>query len=218
MARPISELINTTDPGINLIHEWARDNSELCEILPPDEGLRSGILLQLQVTTRSILGAVAYETGGILALSRRVRILGSGSDRSLLTANGTLGGHSGLLIVGDDILGGVFAFNVGHFGNETIGQIYYLAADDLVWTSLDVGYTDFIYCCLTADRNLLNRLFLDFELYVQEPPPFTKALSIIPFLWVKESRNGPVSVAVIDATEAVNAHIDIAGQLTEEAS
>ncbi|KAG9506282.1 hypothetical protein J7337_003264 [Fusarium musae] len=203
MARPISELINTADPGINLIHEWARDNSEPCEILPPDEGLRSDILLQLQVTTRSILGAVAYETGGILALNKRVRILGSGSDRSLLTANGTIGGHSGLLIVGDDILGGAFALNGGHFGNEAIGQIYYLAADDLVWTSLDVGYTDFIYY---------------FESYVQEPPPFNKALSIIPFLWSKESRNGPVSVAVIDATEAVNVHIDIAGQLTEEAS
>jgi len=97
----------------------------------------------LQVTTRSPLGAVAYETGGLFVDHGWVRVLGSG--HTLLVR--TLGGWNHhleiplaqLLIVADDVIGGVFAVNAGAIG-PTPGNVYYFAPDSLAWSDLGCGY------------------------------------------------------------------------------
>ncbi|RWB94475.1 MAG: DUF2625 family protein [Mesorhizobium sp.] len=59
---------------------------------PPDESLRDRTLLRLQVTTRSILGAIAHDSGGVIVAEGRLRILGSGTTRSLIACNEPAGG------------------------------------------------------------------------------------------------------------------------------
>lgn len=49
------------------------------EILPRDPAAAEAELVKTQVTTRSVMGAVVYETGGILIDRGWLRILGSGS-------------------------------------------------------------------------------------------------------------------------------------------
>src|ERR1051326_4011840 len=63
--RTLSELVNSDDPGIDKIRDWARNAANECVLLSPS-AQREQVLLQTQVTTRSTMGAIAYETGGIL--------------------------------------------------------------------------------------------------------------------------------------------------------
>ena len=78
--RTLAELINTDDPAIAKIREWMRDATNPCELLPPSQQ-REEVLVQTQVTTRSTMGAIAYETGGILIDGGWLRLLGSGHPK-----------------------------------------------------------------------------------------------------------------------------------------
>ncbi|MBK9577976.1 MAG: DUF2625 family protein [Fibrobacteres bacterium] len=91
-------------------------------------------LVQLQVTTRSPMGAIVYETGGILVDHGWLRILGSGHPR---LDRGLFGWNQGRtihkpgeppshLLIADDLLGGYFAVNAGGLGTK-MGKVHYLS-------------------------------------------------------------------------------------------
>jgi hypothetical protein len=63
--RTLHELINTDDPAMPLVREWVARAVRPVDLLPPS-AQRDEALLRMQVTTRSPMGAVVYETGGIL--------------------------------------------------------------------------------------------------------------------------------------------------------
>lgn len=114
--RTLDALIDTAQPGIDLLRQWVRDAEVPCEILPPSAE-REDVLLAVQVTTRSTLGALAFETGGLLIDGGWVRLLGSGHPRlprSLAAWNA--GRSHGYYLVGDDAAGGFFALNGGALG------------------------------------------------------------------------------------------------------
>ncbi len=147
MKRTWTEL-QSSDDAIDLIREWQAQSKTPSVIIDavPAQGRRA--LEQLQVTTRSALGAVAFHTGGLVIEHGWFRVLGSGSPevpRSLDTWNG-LGGErrcdAGLLVA-DDALGGFFCWF------ESPRTIHYLAPDCLEWEDLGVGYTDWLRWCFT---------------------------------------------------------------------
>jgi hypothetical protein len=108
MKRTLNELVNTEDPGIYQIREWVRNAVNDCELLPPS-AQRDQVLLQTQVTTRSTMGAIAYDTGGILVDGRWLRFLGSGHERITRTLPGWNEGRSkGFYLVADDAVGRIF--------------------------------------------------------------------------------------------------------------
>ncbi|BCB22319.1 DUF2625 family protein [Bosea sp. ANAM02] len=127
--RPLAALIDVDDPALPLIRELAASSGDAV-ILAPDEDVHEKVLLRLQVTTRSVLGAVGYETGGILVDAGRIRVLGGG-ERSLLTVNKAIDGFRDAVFVADDVLGGIFALNGGGFGPADLGQIFNLAAGSI---------------------------------------------------------------------------------------
>ena len=47
------------------------------------------------------------------------------------------GAPDDFIIVADDILGGLYAVNGGRFGRDDLGHVFYLAADQLVWSDLN---------------------------------------------------------------------------------
>ena len=63
--RSLNELIDAQEPAIDFLRQLASDAEVPCELLPPGPE-RENALLYLQVTTHSTLGALAYDTGGIL--------------------------------------------------------------------------------------------------------------------------------------------------------
>lgn len=124
--RALSELINADDPGIAKIREWMRGAVNACELLP-SSAQREEVLVQTQVTTRSTMGAIAYETGGILIDGGWLRFLGSGHPKLARTLPGwNQGRSSAFYLVGDDAVGCFLAINGGAFGEDGGGQIHRL--------------------------------------------------------------------------------------------
>src|SRR5260221_1530380 len=111
--RTLSEWVSTEDRGMEKIRECVRDDVNDCVLRPPSTK-REQVLLQTQVTTRSTMGAIAYETGGILIDGGWLRLPGSGHPNISRTLSGWNEGRStGFYLVADDAVGGFFAINCG---------------------------------------------------------------------------------------------------------
>ena len=73
--KPISELINKDEPGWELVSEWIDQATNKIEVLEKNVKQADSALYQIQVTTRSPMGAIIHETGGILVDNGWIRIL-----------------------------------------------------------------------------------------------------------------------------------------------
>jgi len=56
-VRRLDDLIDTGQPGIDLLRQWARNAAVPCEMLPPSPE-REDVLLAVRVTTRLTLGTL----------------------------------------------------------------------------------------------------------------------------------------------------------------
>lgn len=157
--KPLHELINRDDPGWPLVQQWIGEATNPVEVLPPpDDDARERALLDLQVTTRSPMGAIVYETGGILIDDGWLRILGSGHPRlprslaawNLKCSRSVAGQSPPYLLIADDVVGGFFAIDGGGLGRER-GKVCYFAPDTLAWESMQLGYSEFLLWCFCGD-------------------------------------------------------------------
>ena len=156
--RSLQELLDTDEPAWPLVQSWLREATNPVEVLPPSEPARAEALVATQVTVRSPMGAVIYETGGLLVDHGWLRLLGSGHPRLPRSLPAWNLGRSWadpdaappFLLVADDVVGGFFAVNGGPLGEER-GNVYYLAPDSLAWETMGGGYTDFLLWGLSGD-------------------------------------------------------------------
>jgi hypothetical protein len=119
------EQLTTDTSGFALVKEWAKNSKNKVELLLVEKTKACETLYNLQVTTRSPLGAITYFTGVILIDNGWIRILGSGSEklkRTIVSWNkgktfSQIGEQPKYLLVADDVLGGLFAINGGALGN-----------------------------------------------------------------------------------------------------
>ena len=79
--KQLNELIDTKESGWILIKSWLETAKNQFEMLPNNINRAESELLSIQVTTRSSMGAMIYETGGLLIDHGWLRVLGSGSKR-----------------------------------------------------------------------------------------------------------------------------------------
>ncbi|MCL9671376.1 DUF2625 family protein [Citrobacter sp. MNAZ 1397] len=159
--RELAELIDQQRSGWHTVKEWLQEAINNYEVLPCNLAQARADLHQLQITTFSPLGAIAYETGGILIDNGWLRILGSGHTRlpralaswtQLVTADLTFQA----LLIADDASGGFFALNGGGLGKDP-GGVYYLAPDTLEWESLNTNYSGFLHWALCGDLGLFYK-------------------------------------------------------------
>jgi hypothetical protein len=186
-TRKLKELINTEEPGIELLKRLVNEAEVPCELLPPGPE-RENALLYLQVTTRSTLGAFAYDTGGLLIDHGWLRLLGSGHPkltRSIHDWNSTRT-DGAFYLIGDDAAGGFYAINGGAFGDD-LGAVYYWAPDNLEWESLELGHTDFVATFLTKRTEAVYE-GLRWSNWRDEVKtlPSDRCFAFYPFLWTKE--------------------------------
>jgi len=156
--RAVDELVNKTDPGWPIVKQWIYSAKNKAEVLPADTARAKEALYKTQVTTRSVMGAIVYTTGGILIENGWIRILGSGSSKMQRTlpdwnkgkAFKEFGERPVFFLVADDAAGGYFAINYGNFGSDR-DSMYYLSPDNLKWEALGMNYEDFIRFCLNGN-------------------------------------------------------------------
>ena len=159
--KTLSELINTADPAWPLIQEWLAEAANPVEILPRNSAAAEAELLKTQVTTRSVMGAVVYETGGILIDHGWLRILGSGSAKlprglgswNIGRTQSEPAAPAPYYLIADDAAGGYFALNGGGL-DGTPGNVFYLPPDTLEWEDCEKSYGDFLHWALVGDLQM----------------------------------------------------------------
>lgn len=187
--RTLDQLINSEDPGWTLVEEWIEQAQNQVDVLLASEPSRNAALLATQVTTRSPMGAVIYETGGILIDHGWLRILGSGHprlNRSLPEWNRQVGNDLEsaplpFLLIADDVVGGFYALDGGVLGKA--GNVFYYAPDSLEWEDTECGYSQFLQWSLSGDleQYYLNARWPEWQDEVAQLKG-DQGLSIYPFL------------------------------------
>jgi hypothetical protein len=218
MARPLSELVNASEPAIDLIREWLQAPRSSVELLPPADR-RGEVLVGMQVTTRSPLGAVAYETGGIIINDGWLRFLGSGHPRlprDLVTWNDARA--HGFYLVADDAAGGFFALNGGAFGPDR-DHVYYWPPDSLRWQALGMGYGDLLRWALSS-RMAKYYARLRWSTWERDVAalPTDRCFSFVPFLWAEGAAAETSARRDVPAGEAFDLKLEILRQLSEDAA
>ena len=192
--RSFDELIQTQDPAWPLIQEWIAEATNSIEVLPRTLEKAKEELVKTQVTIRSVMGAVVYETGGILIDNGWLRILGSGSAKlprglgswNLGRTQSEPAGPAPYYLFADDVAGGYFAINGGGL-NGKVGNVFYLPPDTLEWEDCGKGYSDFLNWALTGDLQLFYEN-LRWENWREEIHDLNgdSVYTFFPFLWTEE--------------------------------
>lgn len=144
------------------------------------------------------MGAIIFETGGLLVDHGWLRILGSAHPklpRSLPAWNEGMtfaetGQTPSILLVADDVVGGFFALNGGGLGEGSVGLIHYLAPDTLNFECLNFSYTDFVKFFLGGNLSGFYETFR-WPTWRDEVAHLTGAqvFNFYPPLWSKEGKD-----------------------------
>ena len=209
------------DSAWPLVRGWIAAASNQVEVLPARDPDRSRALEEMQVTTRSPMGAVVYETGGLLIDGGWLRMLGSGHPRLPRTLPGWNKGKTWtdaqsvppLLVVADDVIGGSFAINGGALDGPQ-GHVHYFAPDCLEWESLERGYSDFLQWTLRGDLEK----FYEGQRWPEWPVDVSalagdQAFSIYPCLWTEGPPVGERSRKAVPMAELFEFQFDVKRQL-----
>ena len=215
--RSLPDLIELNDPGIALVRAWASEAGANNHVIQsPEPDIRADALERLQVTTKSLLGAVVFETGGLLIDHGRLRIFGSGTSRSFWQVNDAvvprnLAADNALLLIADDIDGGVSRSMAAAFGAIEPGQVYHLPSDGTKWMPLEVGYSDFIHWALIGDLSLVFDDAEETDACDASAVPFDQTYVFYPPLWTKEGGRAFSARRLIDANEHLRFRVETLG-------
>jgi hypothetical protein len=211
------------DTAWPLVEQWVARANKPVRVLPADRPRGEEALQRLQVTTHSVLGALAFHTAGLLVDHGWLRLLGSGAtDFAGLTSwnwDGEAVNADPLkdaLLVAHDALGGFFAIDGGGM-KGTLGDVFYLAPDTLRWESLELGHSDFIRWALTGD---VARFYEHLRWVDWEPDVATlsadEGFFFYPLLVTGESRPlEKTQRTIVQMPELWRAHRDLSNQLAE---
>lgn len=142
----LDRLWNVDDPAIDEVVAWVAASEGRARIAgPAARGVET--LRALGVSRRSVLGALAAETGGLMVDHGWLRHLGGGGGigRDLATWNrrGAAPRMPGALLVADDVLGGFFAIDGGGCVGE-VGHVCYRDPRTMTWQSLGLRHSEFV--------------------------------------------------------------------------
>lgn len=222
--RPLTELTGTTDPAWPIVLGWLAAADISTTVLPRNESASETCLYRLQVTTRSVLGALAWESGGLLVDHGWLRLLGGGPVLPDLASASGLGDPTEqsapppFLTVGYDVVGGRFAVNGGGLPANP-GEVCYFGPDTLDWLPLGMGHGAFVEWTLTVGG--LGDFYADlrwpgWQQETQQVGP-EQGLSVWPPLFTEQARAdlAATSRRPVPITELLGFHDYLAEQLRQ---
>lgn len=175
----------------------------------------------LGLDKESFLGAIILYTSGI-CIDNWVRIIGQNSvdRRGIVLYNNDSSVQKelteGMLIVGQDIVGGIFAINNGKF-REGIHQIWYFAPDTLEWECLDLDYFELFTWLLSENIDkFYSSMRWDNWREDCKLVRFDEVILIYPFLWSKECNLKSISKKIVPFEELRNLNFDLADKINKK--
>ncbi len=212
--KSLEELVDKEDPFINLMNSWVAASKNHVEVLPPSDNCAQ-LLLDVQVTTHSILGSLIYHTGGVLIDHGWIRVLGSGNmrfPRDVSSWNSDSNGN-GLYLVADDAAGGFYAINGGAFPGE-MNSIYYWAPDSMEWEDLELKFSDFFGWLLTGDLDSFYE-GIRWESWKEDISKISSGqyITFYPFLWTEQGGCNTSTRGAVPILEALSLKYDFLSQM-----
>ena len=183
--KPFEELVSDDFSAFELLKEWLESAEVNYELLPPSDDNRT-TLYKVQASTSSILGALAYETGGLIIDNNWLKILGSGHKKLPRTLTDLNLRDYGYILFADDAVGGFYAINQGGLGKD-IGNVYFLAPDFTEWDPLEIELDVFLQIVLSKD---IEEFYegLRWKSWQEDIPELkaNECFGFFPFLWTEQ--------------------------------
>lgn len=139
------------------LRDWLEDTGNLVELVEADDATGEAALASLDgAGEETALGAIVRHAAAVVVDDWLV-LLGAGDDGvpGVREFNGRVPGAvdaiPGALVVAVDRLGGAFALNGGGLPGTPVGEIAYLAPDDLEWMPCEFGYTALLEWAFDGD-------------------------------------------------------------------
>lgn len=146
------------DESWSALREWLEDTGNLVDLVEADDLAGEAALASLDgAGEETALGAIVRHAAAI-TIDDWLVLLGAGDGAGVPgirevngRVDGAVGAIPGALVVGIDRLGGAFALNGGGLPEGEIGEICYLAPDDLEWMACGFGYTALLEWAFDGD-------------------------------------------------------------------
>jgi hypothetical protein len=192
-------------PAWKQVNDWIQSPNNAIEVLPVDTARARFWLYSSGIDPTSTLASFICRTGGMLVDNGWIRVLGSGCvrmDRGVFDWNQDKcqfkPGNSGYLIVGDDVVGGLFAIKFTPGIRMEESPVYYFGANNLSWYPLGIDYPTFLKFCIEGN---LNKFYADFRWtgWRNEIKSINvmQTISCFPLLWTKEGKDVAANRRVI---------------------
>lgn len=123
------------------------------------QGLKKKYDSCLHLTSKSILGVMLAKYSMVTTTEKRIRFFGGDHKirSSLDEINGLIDGKESIvpsmLVIADDICGGIFAINNGFVKKVSVGNVMFLPYSALCFEDLGIGHADFVHWCMTCSYN-----------------------------------------------------------------
>ena len=122
-----------------LLQRWIAEAGNDVTVLPADGDTAATTLETLGVNDRSVLGALAANTGGLTIDRGWLSVLGG---PGLLKWRDKLEDE---LVVGHDVVAGFFTVDPHE------GEVHYLGPDTLEWIGTEMGHSEWVHWTLAGD-------------------------------------------------------------------
>lgn len=173
------------------------------EIIPVDASCAQINSEYYQADSSTNFGLLITQSGGVV-VNGVVRLLGSNRSDEYRDINmfNIKFGSEGVIILGDDIFGGVFALNTGILP-ECVGKIIYFAPDTLEWEDTELQLSGLFAWLKDGDMAGFYGQFSaeEYEKLRAMNVKFNEVLHIMPPQWSAEFQTEPHDVRAIDINE-----------------
>ncbi|MBR5713150.1 MAG: DUF2625 family protein [Lachnospiraceae bacterium] len=165
----------------------------------------------INASPESVLGAVVLNSSGIV-VDNWITILGQSSAERAGIADfcERLGCDFGkMAVVAVDVVGGVFAINLGRF-EEDFGMVWYFAPDTISWESMEVRYSEFLAWVAQGDIDGFCRTlrWSGWEADVEGVDSFNCGVLFYPYLWAKECNIETASRKIVPLRELIGINLE----------
>ena len=196
------------------IYDLISDSSKEICVFDGNESTGYAELKKMNLIRKSTLGAIGTFSSGI-SIDNWIIIMGQEnlihkgilSYQSYQKENVTM---KSMTIVGQDVVGGIFAINIGKYP-EGLKKVWYFAPDNLQWECMDMNYAEFVVWAIQGNTD---------EFYSSmrwngwkedcSKVGFDEMILIYPFLWSKECNLETASKTIVSSDELIRMNSEYA--------